>query len=84
MSLGALVREAREGRGWSQAQLGSLVGVTGATISRIESGERDPSWRLAHRIAVKLDIDLNSLKVVDLRSSEEGISSEEETATGAA
>ncbi len=64
---GTAVREARtkgstDGKELSQVELGRLVGVTGVTISRIESGERDPSFGLALRIAQALDIDLNLLK----------------------
>lgn len=45
------VRELRERRGWSQAQLGERLGVSRQTINAIETGKYDPSLPLAFRIA---------------------------------
>lgn len=41
----------RKTLGWSQAQLADKLGVTEATISRWESGDRSPSWITARRLA---------------------------------
>ncbi|KLI98295.1 helix-turn-helix transcriptional regulator [Luteimonas sp. FCS-9] len=45
------VRELREARGWSQAQLGERLEVSRQTINAVETGKYDPSLPLAFRIA---------------------------------
>lgn len=45
------VRELREARAWSQAELGDLLDVSRQTIHAIETGKYDPSLPLAFRIA---------------------------------
>ncbi|MCD9029070.1 helix-turn-helix transcriptional regulator [Luteimonas sp. BDR2-5] len=45
------VRDLREARGWSQAQLGERLDVSRQTINAIETGKYDPSLPLAFRIA---------------------------------
>ena len=45
------VRELREARAWSQAQLGERLEVSRQTINAIETGKYDPSLPLAFRIA---------------------------------
>ena len=45
------VRELREARGWSQAQLGERLEVSRQTVNAIETGKYDPSLPLAFRIA---------------------------------
>lgn len=44
------VRELREARGWSQAQLGERLEVSRQTINAIETGKYDPSLPLALKI----------------------------------
>src|SRR6516225_4098664 len=55
MELGALVRKYRELHGLSQAELGRSVGVSQATIDKIESGRTTLS-RFLPRIAARLGI----------------------------
>lgn len=45
------VRELREARGWSQAQLGERLDVSRQTVNAIETGKYAPSLPLAFRIA---------------------------------
>jgi putative transcriptional regulator len=45
------LRELREGRGWSQGELGEQLGVSRQTVNAIETGKYDPSLPLAFRIA---------------------------------
>ena len=45
------VRELRAVQGWSQAELGSRLGVSRQTINAIETGKYDPSLPLAFRIS---------------------------------
>lgn len=45
------VRELREARGWSQAELGERLDVSRQTINAIENGKYDPSLPLAFKLA---------------------------------
>lgn len=49
------VEQIRKQTGWSQQQLGDMIGVTKSTISRIESGVMDPTHDMQQRIAAALD-----------------------------
>ena len=44
---GARLRLARRARGLTQQQVAEMAGVTRQAVSRIESGEGDPSLRVA-------------------------------------
>jgi len=52
------VAERRRARGFSQAELASLVGTTQSAIARLESGGRPPRIDTLLRIAQALDCDL--------------------------
>jgi transcriptional regulator with XRE-family HTH domain len=54
-TLGARVRRLRIERGWSQREL-STPGAGWAYLSRIESGQRVPSYKTLRAIAAKLDV----------------------------
>ena len=56
-SLGSLVREAREARGWTQGALAAQVSISHAQISRIESGERGTDSRTLAALVRVLDLD---------------------------
>lgn len=45
------VRELRNDRGWSQADLAERLDVSRQTVNAIETGKYDPSLPLAFRIA---------------------------------
>ncbi|GAA1408704.1 helix-turn-helix transcriptional regulator [Kitasatospora putterlickiae] len=47
---GVLLRQAREARGWTQEQLGGLVGYSAVHISAVETGRKPPTSRFARRI----------------------------------
>lgn len=55
------VRELREARGWSQAQLGARLEVSRQTVNAIETGRYDPSLPLAFRIAAVFDTTIESI-----------------------
>jgi len=55
------VRELREARGWSQAQLGERLEVSRQTVNAIETGKYDPSLPLAFRIAALFDTCIESI-----------------------
>jgi len=46
-----ILRELRAERGWSQARLAELAGVSRQTIQALESGKYDPSLPLAFKLA---------------------------------
>ena len=45
------VRDLREKRGWSQAELAERLDVSRQTVNAIETGKYDPSLPLAFKIA---------------------------------
>lgn len=45
------IRELRAQRGWSQAALADILGVSRQTVNAIETGRYDPSLPLAFAIA---------------------------------
>lgn len=56
-----IVRKLRLQRGWSQAQLAELVGVTTRTIQRIEQGQA-PSLETAKALASVFEVDLSTFQ----------------------
>jgi len=54
---GDWLKAEREKRGWSQPQIADLAGTSTPTVSRIETGIRGPSRKLARSIAVAFGID---------------------------
>lgn len=59
MAFGPWLKAEREKRGWSQDQLADCVGMTKATISRFETGQRKPLRDRVERIASSLEADVN-------------------------
>ncbi|UUD63816.1 helix-turn-helix transcriptional regulator [Pseudomonas seleniipraecipitans] len=55
------VREQRNERGWSQAELGAKLGVSRQTINAIETGRYDPSLPLAFKIARLFESNIEAL-----------------------
>ncbi|QFT89547.1 anaerobic benzoate catabolism transcriptional regulator [Bacillus sp. THAF10] len=55
------VKELRARHGFSQSDLGNLVGVTRQTIGFIEKGEFSPSIALSLRIAKHLQVKVDDL-----------------------
>lgn len=49
------LKEARNQRGLSQAQLAEMVGVSRNTISSIETGQFNPTAKLALTLCIALD-----------------------------
>jgi transcriptional regulator with XRE-family HTH domain len=62
-SLGAIIREARKERGWSQTELGEKSGLSRPTIARVESDSDVTTGTLA-KIAEALSL---SFELVDRR-----------------
>lgn len=61
MSLGQKIKELRESKDIPQGKLAEKVGITGAMMSFIESGEKIPSLAVAKRIAKELGVSLDYL-----------------------
>ena len=57
--LGRAVRELRERRGWSQAQLAMASGMTQSAVARFEAGGTVPTLPVLERLAAALDVSLN-------------------------
>ena len=45
------LRELRTGRGWTQEELGTRLGVSRQAVIALETDKHDPSLDLAYRIA---------------------------------
>ncbi|SDY09201.1 Helix-turn-helix domain-containing protein [Micromonospora pattaloongensis] len=56
--LGSAVRELRENRAWSQAQLAQTAGMTPAEVARVETGSTMPTLLMLKHLARALDADL--------------------------
>jgi ribosome-binding protein aMBF1 (putative translation factor) len=56
--LGAAVRELRERRSWSQAQLADAAGMTQSAVARFEAGGTVPTLPILERLARALDVHL--------------------------
>ena len=51
------IRDARKGKGYTEAQDGELAGITQQHYHFVETGQRKPSVDVAKRIAAVLGID---------------------------
>ena len=58
---GAVLKKAREKRKLTQQALADKVGVHQVTIARLESGTRQPSMDLLHRLAKALRVKVGEL-----------------------
>jgi ribosome-binding protein aMBF1 (putative translation factor) len=56
--LGRSVRELRERRGWSQAQLAKASGMTQSAVARFEAGGTIPTLPVLERLAAALEVSL--------------------------
>jgi len=59
--IGALIRDARQRHGWSQAQLADALGTSQSAVNRIEHGQQNLSLEMIARISDALDSELVSL-----------------------
>lgn len=61
MRVGALIREHRAARGWSQEGLAEEAGVHRTYISSLERGLRNPTISVLHKIAACMDMTVSEL-----------------------
>ena len=55
------VREAREAKGWTQAQLAERIGVSRKTVNTVENGVFIPSTVVALKLAAALGTSVEAL-----------------------
>ena len=55
------LRDAREGRGWTQAELAAAIGVSRKTINTVENGVFIPSTVVALKLAAALKMKVEQL-----------------------
>lgn len=53
------IREARKAKGYTQAQLGEVIGCAKNTISSYENGTNEPSVAILNKIMSALEVDAN-------------------------
>lgn len=59
------LKEARSAKGFSQAQLAQIVGVSRNTISSLETGQFQPTAKLALILCIALDMKFEELFYFD-------------------
>jgi len=59
--VGDAVRAARQVRGWTQARLAEIAGLSPNYVARLERGELGPSLFVANQLCEALGIDVNAL-----------------------
>jgi putative transcriptional regulator len=59
------LREARDARGWTQAELAARVGVSRKTVNTVENRVFTPSATLAIKLAAALDLSVEQLFWID-------------------
>lgn len=67
------LKKLREDHGLSTRALGDAVGTSNATISRYETGKRDPDLVLVHTIAQYFNVTIEYLCGDDINSDEESL-----------
>ena len=55
-TLGSRLKALREARGWTQAHLAELAGMTASEISRVECGAREPRFTTLEQLAQSLGV----------------------------
>lgn len=67
--IGRAIRFARLSKGLSQEELAKKAGVSDSFISSLESGHRDPSWKMLLYLCDALGVDLTLLAMLTERES---------------
>jgi putative transcriptional regulator len=63
-TLGNRLREAREAKGWTQAELAERIGVSRKTVNTVENGVFVPSTIVALKLAAALGCTVEELFVL--------------------
>jgi transcriptional regulator with XRE-family HTH domain len=67
VSLAENIKKIRKKKGWSQKELGEMIGSHLSHINRIETGKQNPSLEVLIKLADALDVSIDGL----VRGSEE-------------
>ena len=65
MTIGERIRHWRDRRGYGQAELARVVGITPNTLWRIENEDREPRGPTLRKIAETLQVDVATLRGLD-------------------
>jgi transcriptional regulator with XRE-family HTH domain len=57
--IGSAVRDMREDRGWSQAELARRAGMTQSAVARLEAAGTIPTLPVVERVCAALDADVD-------------------------
>lgn len=68
---GALIREARIKKNYTQNELGDLIGVSNKAVSRWENGDSFPDIGVLETLSNVLDIPLQDIITGDVKTTEE-------------
>ncbi len=63
-ALGAAIKQLREEGELSQEALAEKAGLTGRTVSAIETGTANPTWATVRDIAVALSVSMSALSAL--------------------
>lgn len=69
--MGSRIKIAREKRGFTQTQLGNMIGVSGVSIMRYEKNQREPSFKILKELANCLNVTIGYLQGYDLLNAKE-------------
>ena len=61
MTVGERIREKRRALGISMAELGEILGISAAAVSRYELGQRQIKLEMLKKIAIALNVPVNEL-----------------------
>lgn len=61
MTIGEIIKAAREEKNLNQSQLAAKVGISQAMVNYLESGKRNPGFATIVKIARVLDLKLDDL-----------------------
>lgn len=64
MTLGNKIKELRENKGLMQREVGNIINVDGAFISKIESGEKQISRHHLPTLSIYFNINLEELEIL--------------------
>ena len=68
------LRGARAVRGLSQTALAEKAGIDRSTVSRIETGYEEPTWRMVQRLSGALELSAAVLLSTELPAEEDDVS----------
>ena len=70
MKTSQIIMNLRKDRGWSQAQLATKSGISQVMIGKYERGDSNPSFEAAKKLALALEVSLETLGGVQKIQSE--------------